>query len=213
MGPVPKQLRPIFRDRHDFDAGGTLPQQTVAALDDAAALILLASPSSAVSRPVNAEEALFRERHPERPLIPLILDGEPGAILKSMATCAMSCCVAPRRRRSTRRRLRGCALISIWPAMVPIAAGRCFRHCGTMASTTRTAGTWTPDAIDRVVRKYAAALGLDCGYSARSMPTTFTVTRARPSCMIGGDTTQIRPRAFSDVLTLSMNAAHNPSER
>ena len=24
MGLVPKQLRPIFRDRHDFDAGGTL---------------------------------------------------------------------------------------------------------------------------------------------------------------------------------------------
>jgi hypothetical protein len=24
MGPVPKQLRPIFRDRHDFDAGGGL---------------------------------------------------------------------------------------------------------------------------------------------------------------------------------------------
>ena len=27
-----------------------------------------------------------------------------------------------------------------------------------------------PDAIDRVVRKYAAALGLDRGYSAHSMP-------------------------------------------
>ena len=38
MGPVPKQLRPIFRDRHDFDAGGGLATQTVAALDQAAAL-------------------------------------------------------------------------------------------------------------------------------------------------------------------------------
>jgi hypothetical protein len=44
MGKVPKQLRPVFRDRHDFDAGGTLGEQTVAALDAAGAMILLASP-------------------------------------------------------------------------------------------------------------------------------------------------------------------------
>jgi len=78
MGPVPKQLRPIFRDRHDFDAGGTLGEQTIAAIDAAGAMILLASPASAGSRPVNDEVRLFCERHPDRPLIPLILDGEPG---------------------------------------------------------------------------------------------------------------------------------------
>jgi integrase len=33
-----------------------------------------------------------------------------------------------------------------------------------------------PDAIDRVVRKYAAVLGLDRGYSAHSMPATFITT-------------------------------------
>ena len=33
-----------------------------------------------------------------------------------------------------------------------------------------------PDAIDRVVRKYAAALGLDRGYSAHSMRATFITT-------------------------------------
>lgn len=33
-----------------------------------------------------------------------------------------------------------------------------------------------PDAIDRVVRKYAAGLGLDRGYSAPSMRTTFITT-------------------------------------
>jgi len=55
MGPVPKQLRPIFRDRHDFDAGGTLGEQTIAAIDAAGAMILLASPASASSRPVNEE--------------------------------------------------------------------------------------------------------------------------------------------------------------
>ena len=33
MGPIPKHLRPIFRDRHDFDAGGALAAQTIAALN------------------------------------------------------------------------------------------------------------------------------------------------------------------------------------
>jgi len=33
-----------------------------------------------------------------------------------------------------------------------------------------------PDAINRVVRKYAAALGLDRGYSAHSMRATFITT-------------------------------------
>jgi tetratricopeptide (TPR) repeat protein len=78
MGKVPKQLRPVFRDRHDFDAGGTLGEQTIAALDAAGAMVLLASPHSAASKPVDAEVRLFRERHPDRPLIPVILDGSPG---------------------------------------------------------------------------------------------------------------------------------------
>jgi integrase/recombinase XerD len=33
-----------------------------------------------------------------------------------------------------------------------------------------------PDAIDRVVRKYAGELGLDCGYAAHSMRATFITT-------------------------------------
>ena len=33
-----------------------------------------------------------------------------------------------------------------------------------------------PDAIDRVVRKYAGELGLDRGYSAHSMRATFITT-------------------------------------
>ena len=33
MGPVPKTLRPIFRDREDFAGGHTLTEATIAALD------------------------------------------------------------------------------------------------------------------------------------------------------------------------------------
>jgi site-specific recombinase XerD len=33
-----------------------------------------------------------------------------------------------------------------------------------------------PDAVDRVVRKFAAKIGLDRGYSAHSMQATFVTT-------------------------------------
>ncbi len=47
LGPVPKTLRPIFRDREDFSGGHTLTEATVAALDASAALIVLCSTVSA----------------------------------------------------------------------------------------------------------------------------------------------------------------------
>jgi formylglycine-generating enzyme required for sulfatase activity len=77
-GPIPETLRPIFRDRHEFDAGGSLVEQTIAALDGSAALIVLASPHAARSKYVNEELRQFKSRHPERPVIPLIVDGDPG---------------------------------------------------------------------------------------------------------------------------------------
>ena len=77
-GPVPKSLRPVFRDRQDFDAGGSLSDLTSAAITQSAALILIASPRSARSKYVNEEVRLFKSRHPDRPLIPLIVDGKPG---------------------------------------------------------------------------------------------------------------------------------------
>jgi tetratricopeptide (TPR) repeat protein len=76
-GPVPKTLRPIFRDRHDFSAGFTLKEQTVTALDASAALIVLASPASAKSLAVNEEIRLFRVLYPDRPVIPPIAGGRP----------------------------------------------------------------------------------------------------------------------------------------
>ena len=33
-GPVPETLRPIFRDRLEFDAGSSLEHKTIAALDE-----------------------------------------------------------------------------------------------------------------------------------------------------------------------------------
>jgi hypothetical protein len=78
-GPVPKQLRPIFRDREDFRAGQTLTAQTIPALDASAALIVLCSPASAKSAAVNEEVRLFRHRWPDRPVVPVILGGKPNS--------------------------------------------------------------------------------------------------------------------------------------
>jgi hypothetical protein len=77
MGPIPKALRPIFRDRNDFTAGHTLTEQTLAALDASEALIVICSPAAAKSHYVNEEIKLFKSRHPQRPVIPLIVAGKP----------------------------------------------------------------------------------------------------------------------------------------
>jgi hypothetical protein len=47
MGLIPETLRPVFRDRDDFTAGHSLSEQTLAALDDSAAFIVLGSPDVA----------------------------------------------------------------------------------------------------------------------------------------------------------------------
>jgi hypothetical protein len=94
-GPIPKTLRPIFRDRHDFDAGSSLGAETNAALDESSALILIASPHSARSRYVNEEVRLFKARHPDRPLIPLIVHGKPSNAEKECFPSALRFVVGP----------------------------------------------------------------------------------------------------------------------
>ena len=76
-GAIPPSLRPIFRDRDDFTAGHTLTEQTQAALDASAALIVICSPSAAKSHYVNEEIRSFKSLHPNRPVIPLIVEGKP----------------------------------------------------------------------------------------------------------------------------------------
>ena len=77
-GEVPSALRPVFRDRDEFTAGGGLSEQTLSALDASRALIVICSPSAAKSRYVNEEVRLFKSRHPDRLVVPLIIDGKPG---------------------------------------------------------------------------------------------------------------------------------------
>ena len=50
---------------------------TLAALDASRALIVICSPASAKSHYVTEDIRLFKSRHPERPIIPLIIGGKP----------------------------------------------------------------------------------------------------------------------------------------
>jgi tetratricopeptide (TPR) repeat protein len=75
LGPVPKTLTPVFRDREEFTGGHTLKDATVAALDASAALVVVCSPVAAGRPAVNEEVRLFRSRHPDRPVIPVMVDG------------------------------------------------------------------------------------------------------------------------------------------
>jgi hypothetical protein len=76
-GPVPKTLRPIFRDRDDFAAGHSLTQHTLAALEAAQFLIVICSPHAAQSAYVNEEVRLFKMLGRAERVIPVIVEGDP----------------------------------------------------------------------------------------------------------------------------------------
>jgi len=78
-GRVPDSLYPIFRDRFEFGAGDTLLEQTRTAIDNSGSLIVICSAHAARSKYVDQEIALFRVKHPERPIIPVIVSGSPGS--------------------------------------------------------------------------------------------------------------------------------------
>ena len=71
----------IFRDREDFPAAKDLSTSVRQALAASEALIVLCSPDAKASRWVAHEIALFRELHPERPILAALLRGEPNAAL------------------------------------------------------------------------------------------------------------------------------------
>jgi len=77
LGPDPKSLRPIFRDREEFSAGKSLDEQTREALEASAFMILLCSPSAAKSEYVNQEVLLFKKLGRSADIIPVILEGMP----------------------------------------------------------------------------------------------------------------------------------------
>ena len=76
--PGEGRLAPIFIDRAELAAGPDLSASVREALAASAALIVIASPAARASHWVAQEVTLFRELHPDRPVLAALLDGEPG---------------------------------------------------------------------------------------------------------------------------------------
>ena len=112
-GPVPKTLRPIFRDREDFSAGHSLTEQTAAALETSRFMVVLCSPNAARSPYVNEEIRRFKALGCADRIIPLIIGGEPGDteqdLLPAGAPLQARAPTAPERRAggADRERMRG----------------------------------------------------------------------------------------------------------
>lgn len=68
----------IFRDREDLAAAANLSEAIREAIAAADALVVVCSPDARQSLWVGQEIALFRQLHPERPVLAAIARGEPG---------------------------------------------------------------------------------------------------------------------------------------
>lgn len=77
-GTVPRKLAPIFRDREELSAAHDLSSEVRAALQASRSLIVICSPAAAASQWVSREVDVFRELHPDRPVLAAIRDGEPS---------------------------------------------------------------------------------------------------------------------------------------
>lgn len=74
---LPKRLYPVFRDRDEFPTADLITPKVEEAIEQSNSLVVVCSPHSAASEWVANEIRLFRERHPGRPVLALIVDGEP----------------------------------------------------------------------------------------------------------------------------------------
>nr|NUR37854.1 TIR domain-containing protein [Sphingomonas sp.] len=78
-GVIPRRLVPIFRDQHDLAATGDLGGEIKSTLAASQFLIVLCSPTAAVSRWTNAEIEWFKQSRPEGCVLAAVARGEPFA--------------------------------------------------------------------------------------------------------------------------------------
>lgn len=78
VGPVPRRIAPIFRDRDELSASSDLGAELRAALEQAMFLIVVCSPAAAQSKWVNEEVRTFKRIHGESRVLALVIAGEPG---------------------------------------------------------------------------------------------------------------------------------------
>ena len=79
VGPVPKKLFPVFRDRDELAGSAELGPALQNALRRSRFQIVIASPNSARSRWVNEEIKFFKSLGRASRVLALIVDGEPNA--------------------------------------------------------------------------------------------------------------------------------------
>ncbi|MGB8600703.1 MAG: TIR domain-containing protein, partial [Rhizomicrobium sp.] len=77
QGVAPRRLTPIFRDLDELPAADDLSAEVYAALQASKSLVVVCSPAAAASTWVSREVAQFRALHPDRPILPVLVDGEP----------------------------------------------------------------------------------------------------------------------------------------
>lgn len=82
VGPVPRSVGPIFRDRDELPAGADLATHVREGLAASRWLIVVCSPAAAVSPWVEREIIEFKRLHGEERVLAVIASGEPYASLK-----------------------------------------------------------------------------------------------------------------------------------
>lgn len=75
FGPAPRQFRPIFKDREELQAGGSLRPRVFEALTHSKFLIVVCSPAAARSSWVNDEIRYFKQTHGDSALLAVVVDG------------------------------------------------------------------------------------------------------------------------------------------
>ena len=79
FGPVPKNLKPIFRDRDELAAADDLGQKIEGAISQSENLIIICSPAGAASHWVNQEILYFKRHNRGAKIFSVIIEGEPFA--------------------------------------------------------------------------------------------------------------------------------------
>ncbi|MEM7428720.1 MAG: toll/interleukin-1 receptor domain-containing protein, partial [Pseudomonadota bacterium] len=77
IGPIPKQVTPIFRDRWDARAAQDLDAYFEKTLNESAFLIVLCSPRAAVSEWVKKEIETFQLQGKGDRIVAVVIDGTP----------------------------------------------------------------------------------------------------------------------------------------
>ena len=150
FGPVPKHLRPIFRDRDELTAASDLGVRLRGALQHSRFLIVICSPRSAQSFWVEQEIRAFKSVHGEDGILGVIVDGEPYAS-NNPETAEQECFP-----KALRFRLGSDGELSDEPTE-PIAAdlrqGRDGRRLGLLKVVSGVLGVNLDDLVQRDARR------------------------------------------------------------